>query len=210
MFRHPYQDIQSERLLLVVLEEKPDFQSEYRHIRATVIRRAVPHLLTPIIEEGDVQTVQTWNDDYPAKCSGYRVASYVFSKPGTPTFVDDMQLRGQLDVKPNALRNGRPYGNSIRFTPYLVDQNTSRAILDFYNKFNKFVDKHGLTRQDDDFYVALNHLAQFLKITKVVFMDKGVRHCSLSETHCFEEVDIAFAKVHIDNLLAPFLQAETN
>lgn len=80
-YRQPYQDPRSERLLLVCLEDKQYQGSEYRHIRATVIRRAVSHKLTPIIEEGDVQRVEEYFDDHPNKCSGYRVASYVFQGP---------------------------------------------------------------------------------------------------------------------------------
>jgi hypothetical protein len=201
-FRQPYQDPRSERLLLVALEEKQYHGSEYRHIRATVIRRAVPHTIDPNV----VGTVKEWNDNYPEKCTGYRVASYVFPTNSANIYVDDMQLRGQINAMPSPLRSGRPYGNSVRFTPYQVDANTAQAISGFYKKFNAFVDKHGLTRQDDDFYVALNHLAQFLKITKVVFYKKYITHASLSEANVFEECDIAFASVRIDELLAPFLQ----
>lgn len=198
MFKHPHQDIQSERLLLVALEEKQFHNSEYRHIRATVIRRAVAHTLR---EDGS--GVDTWNDDHKEKCSGYRVASYVFTKTAA-TYVDDMQLRGQIDEMPRPMRNGRPYGNNVTFTPYNVDQNTARAISDFYTKHEKFYDKNNLRRQDDDFYVALHYLAVFLKITKIVFFKKGVRHAALSEANCFEEVDLVQAKVRIDEMLEPF------
>lgn len=205
-FRQPYQDPRSERLLLVALEEKQYHGSEYCHIRATVIRRAVPHTIDPNV----VDCVKEWNDDYEAKCRGYRVASYVFPTPSTNIYVDDMQLRGQIDAMPRPLRNGRPYGNSIRFTPHQVDANTAQAISSFYKKFNAFVDKYNLTRQDDDFYVALNHLAQFLKITKVVFYKKYITHAALSDVNVFEETDIAFAKVRIDEMLAPFLNETPN
>lgn len=208
MFKHPYQDIQSERLLLVVLEEKQYPNSEYRHIRTSVIRRAVPHKMAAKIDSSE-NCVETWNDDYETKCSGYRVASYVFPKPGTPTFVDDLQLRGQIDEMPRPMRNGKPYGNEIRFSPYMVDQNTARAILDFYTKYNKVSDKNEWRHSEDDYYVALAHLAQFLKIDKIVFHKEGVRHCALSETNCFEEMDIFNAKVRLDKLLAPFLQTPT-
>ena len=205
-FRQPYQDPRSERLLLVALEEKQYHGSEYRHIRATVVRRAVPHKLRkdcPPIYDGT--GVKEWNDDHPNKCSGYRVASYVFPTNSTNIYVDDMELRGQIDVMPRPLRDGRPYGNAVRFTPHQVDANTAQAITAFYKKFNAFVDKYNLTRQDDDFYVALNHLAQFLKITRVVFFKPGVTRASLSEANCFEETDIAFAKINVDAMLKPFL-----
>lgn len=203
-FRHMHQDVQSERLLLVVLEEPSYGGSEYRHIRATVIRRAVPHAVN---SEG---VVVDWADDYENKCFGYRVASYVFSG-NKGTYVDDMQLRGQIDTNPRhtALNGGKPYGNEINFKPYSVCQNTARAISDFYSKRDKFLDKFGLSRRGDDFYVELNHLAQFLKITKVVFYKSGVRHTSLSETNNFEECDIAFASVRINEMLAPFARPVT-
>lgn len=210
MFKHPHQDIQSERLLLVALEEPSYHNSEYRHIRATVVRRAVPHVMTPIIEEGDVARVDQWNDDHKDKCFGYRVASYVFSKT-SGTYVDDMHLRGQIDVMPRPMCDGRPYGNNVTFTPHNVDQNTARAISDFYSKHEKFCDKNHLNRAPDDFYVALHYLAVFLKITKVVFFKKGVRHAALSEAECFEEMDLVQTKVRIDEMLAPFYhKVETN
>jgi hypothetical protein len=160
----------------------------------------------------DIGGVETWNDDHIANCSGYRVASYVFSKTSA-VYVDDMQLRGQLDAMPRPMRNGRPYGNKVTFTPYSVDQNTARAISDFYTKHEKFYDKNNLRRQDDDFYVALHYLAVFLKITKIVFFKPGVRHASLNESNCFEEVDLVQAKVRIDEMLEPFYvkaEAESN
>lgn len=203
-FRQPYQDPRSERLLLVALEEKQYHGSEYRHIRATVVRRAVPHKMAPKID-GSENCVAEWHDDYEAKCTGYRVASYVFPTSATNIYVDDMQLRGQIDVMPKPLREGRPYGNKVDFKPHTVDANTAQAIAAFYKKFNAFVDKYNLTRQDDDFYVALNHLAQFLKITKVVFYKKYVTHAALSDVNVFEECDIAFAKVRINEMLKPFL-----
>jgi hypothetical protein len=210
MFKHPHQDIQSERLLLVTLEEPQFHNSEYRHIRATVIRRAVPHKMALPTEETNAPRVDIWNDDHIDKCTGYRVASYVFSKT-SGTYVDDMQLRGQMDVMPRPMRDGRPYGNNVTFTPHNVDQNTARAILDFYSKHEKFCDKNHLNRAPDDFYVALHYLAVFLKITKVVFFKKGVRHAALSEANCFEEMDLVQTKVRIDEMIAPFYQkSETN
>lgn len=197
MFRAMYQDVQSERLLLVVLEEN-EHTREYRHIRATVVRRAVPHKM-----KENSGAVEVWNDDYAEKCSGYRVASYVFTKT-SGTYVDDMQLRGQIDDCPKPLHEGRPYGNDIKFKPFEVCQNSARAISDFYTKFDKFVYKHSIARRPDDFYVALNHLAQFLKITTVLFHKPNVRHCSMAETHCFDEIDIAFAEERILQMLAPF------
>ena len=200
-----HNDIQSERLLLVALEEPSYHNSEYRHIRASVIRRAVPHTVR---EDGS--GVDQWYDDHKEKCTGYCVASWVFSKT-SGMYVDDMQLRGQIDAMPRPMRDGRPYGNSVSFKPYTVDQNTARAILDFYVKYDKFFDKNNLRRQNDDFYVAMHYLAVFLKITKVVFFKKGVRHAALSEVESFEEMDLVQAKVRIDELVAPFYQkTETN
>ncbi len=203
-FKHFTCDPKSERVLLVVLEEKSFYASEYRHIRATVIRRAVAHTVRK--EENLPDAIVEYNDDYAHKCSGFRVASYVFNGK-TPTYVDDMQLRGQIDLGNNPLNHGRPYSNKITFKPFDVCEKSAFQIFGFFKKWEKFVTTHNLTRQEDDFYVALNHLAQFLKITKVVFMKNGVHHCALSETNCFEEVDIAFAKVKIDEMLQPFERA---
>lgn len=198
-FRHMHTDVQSERLLLVALEEY-SFGSSHRHIRASVIRRAVPHSL-PIGNN----SFQIYADDHPDRCKGYRVASYVFSK-NRGTYVDDMQLRGQIDIGNNPLHDGKPYGNSISFKPYEVCQNSARAISDFYTKMDKFLDKYSLKRQPDSFYVALNHLAQFLKITKVAFFKPPYTTGCLNEADRFMEIDIAFAEERINEMLAPFLQ----
>lgn len=44
-FKHHTCDPRSERLLLVTLHDADYPGSEYRHISATVIRRAVPHVM---------------------------------------------------------------------------------------------------------------------------------------------------------------------
>lgn len=204
-FRHMHQDLQSERLLLVVLEDPQYGGSEYRHIRATVIRRAVAHTY----KDDQPSVVAQWGDDAPSKCFGYRVASYCFPTKQNGIFVDDMQLRGQIDAKCSSpLNSGRPYGTDVRFTPYSVCQNTARAISDFYTKRDKYFEKMGFARQDEEFYVALCHLAQFLKITKCVFQSPNVRHTSLSEINNFIETDLAGASVHVERLLAPFIRLE--
>lgn len=197
--RYIYQYPQAERLLLVVLEQPQYGGSEFRHINATVVRRAVPHKMKDYSD-----SVETWNDDYEARCFGYRVASHVLTKT-SGIFVDDLQLRGQIDTTPSLLRrNNKPYGNDIKFKPYNVCQNTARAITDFYTKYARFCDKQKVRRSDDDFYVALAHLANFLKITKVVFYKSHMRGNSLGEPENFEEYDLASAKIRIDELLLPF------
>lgn len=203
-FRHISTEIASERLFYVQLDDAQYVGSEYRHIRATVIRRAVPHKLrkdAPAIYDGT--GVEVWNDDHIGNCSGYRVASYSSARKDA-VYVDDMQLRGQIDIGHNPLNNGRPYGNKVNFKPFDVCKNSAKAIFGFFQKMENFKNRHGLNRSDKDFYVELNHLAQFLKITRVVFLKSGVRHASLSEANCYEEVDIAFAKGRIDAMLAPF------
>lgn len=67
-----------------------------------------------------------------------------------------------------------------------------------------FIEKHKLTRQDNNFYVALNHLAQFLKITTLLFFKPGLTYLPLSEPSNFFETDIAFAHVRIEEMLSPF------
>ena len=73
-FRHMHNDIRSEYLLLVVLENSDRYSPEYRHIRATVVRRAVPHAIN---SEG---VVVDWADEYPQKYAGYRVEAGYFRK----------------------------------------------------------------------------------------------------------------------------------
>lgn len=202
-FRHMHNDIRSEYLLLVVLENLDCYSREYRHIRAEVVRRAVPHKMAILAEPHFEPRVEVWNDDHKDNCTGYRSASWVLSKT-SGTYVDGMTLRGQIDVGSRPLNKGRPYGNRVEFKAHSIDWNTARAIEQFYKKQDAFVTKHNLTRRDNDFYVQLNHLAQFLKITKVLFHKEGVTHCSLAEANCFEETDIAFASVRIDEMLKPF------
>ena len=199
-FRHISTEIASERLLYVVLEEREQYSGEYRHIRATVIRRAVPH----VTDTNVVGCVTTWNDEYAAKCSGYRYASYVLLKHGASVYVDDMQLRGQIDLCQKPLNEGRPYRNKINFKPFDVCKNSAKAIFSFFQKLENFKNRHGLNHSDKDFYVELNHLAQFLKITRVAFVKPGVRHATVADGNCYEEIDIAFAKERIDAMLEPF------
>ena len=202
-FRHISTEIASERLLYVQLDDAQYVGSEYRHIRATVIRRAVPHVMAQLADPSHEPRVETWNDDHIERCSGYRVASYSSARKDA-VYVDDMQLRGQIDIGYNPLNNGRPYGNKINFKPFDVCKNSAKAIFSFFQKMENFKNRHGSNHSDKDFYVELNHLAQFLKITRVVFLKSGVRHASLSEANCYEEIDIAFAKERIDAMLAPF------
>lgn len=206
-FRQPYQDYSSQRLLLVVLEDKEYAGSEYRHIRATVIRRAVPHK----VQEntlGGTDTVIEWFDDHPNRCTGYRVASYVFPTKNSNIYVDDLQLRGQIDEMPNPLNKGRPYGNEVRFRPHTVDANTAHAISSFYKKYSKFYEDNNLSRRQDDFYTALKSLSQFLKVSTICFYKPGVRHAALSEANCFEEMHIVDAEERINTMLAPFYRPE--
>lgn len=203
--RLPYQDPDSERLLLVVLEDPAQYSREYRHIRATVIRRAVPHKLrkdAPAIYDGT--GVEVWNDEHATNCTGYRVASYVKQKHGVCLYVDDMQLRGQIDVCQNPLNKGRPYSTKVEFKPHSVCKDSAKSIFEFFRKMEIFKNRFTLKCHEDNFYVELNHLAQFLKITKVAFHKVGVRHCSLAEANCFDELDIALCGWRIDEMLAPF------
>lgn len=200
-FKHHTCDPRSERLLLVTLHDVDYPGSEYRHISATVIRRAVPHVMRA---EAPL-TVAEYNDEYAEKCSGYRNASYTFGGR-TPTYIDDMKLHGQIDVGPRPLREGKPYGNEIRFSPYMVNANIAFQILDFFKKLEKYKAKHNLGTREESFYDAMRHLADMLKITTVVFYKPGVRSCNLDKTDNFEECDIAGAEGRLDALLRQFYQ----
>lgn len=200
-FKHHTCDPRSERLLLVTLHDADYPGSEYRHISATVIRRAVPHRM----QAEAPLSVAEYNDEYAEKCSGYRNASYTFGGR-TPTYIDDMKLHGQINTGPQPLHEGKPYGNEIRFSPYLVNSKIAFQILDFFKKLEKYKAKHKLGTHEESFYDSMRHLADMLKITTVVFYKPGVRHCSLNETNCFEEYDIAGAESRLDALLAQFYQ----
>ena len=198
--RLPYQDASSERLLLVALEEPRYPISDYRHIRATVVRRAVPHKM----KDYNSAVVDEYWDAPEERCTGYRVASYVKQARGVNIYVDDMQLRGQIDAMPQPMRDGRPYGNKVKFQPYQVQMDSAKAIFEFFRKMEIFKNRHNL-KSSDDFYVELNHLAQFLKITRVLFYKPGITHSSLESTGNFFECDIAFAEEPINTMLRPFL-----
>ena len=203
-FRHLDADPRSERLLFVRLEEPSYGLSEYRHVRATVVRRAVPHAYA---NEADalVNKAQTWGDDKPSKCFGYRCASWQPVKSGG-IYVDDMQLRGQIDLCHNPMHEGRPYGNEVSFSPHSVDANTAHAMSSTFTKWQNFCDRHNIRNRGDSFYIALNHLAQFLKITTTLWFMPGHEGCSFEKQQNFEELDIAFAEERLNILLAPFYQ----
>jgi hypothetical protein len=149
--------------------------------------------------------VEEYNDAPAERCTGYRVASYV-KQARQDIYVDDMQLRGQIDAMPKPMRDGRPYGNKIVFKPYQVQMDSAKSIFEFFRKMKIFKTKFNLNRSGDDFYVELNHLAQFLKLTRVLFYKPGVRHSSLEEANNFFECDIALCEERINEILAPFLQ----
>lgn len=203
-FRHPHTDPVSERLLLVVLEEPQSFSTEFRHIRASVIRRAVPHTYA---SEADAlaKNVQTWNDDHPDKCQGYRVASYVYPTASTNLYVDDMQLRGQIDAYPNGARlaEGRPYANRVTFKPYEVTYQEANAISQFFVKFGRYMEKQNESC-NDDFVKHLARLAKFLKITRFVFHKPGIHHTSLESIGNLDEMNLVDAIIRIEAMLKPF------
>ena len=97
----------SERILLIHLEPRPGYGGDHRHIRASFIRRAVPHSLN---EDGSVKHYQ---DDKAA--TGFRNATWI-AKGKTPLRIADLIVRGQIDAYgPNKLAEGKPYANKLKY-----------------------------------------------------------------------------------------------
>lgn len=212
-FVHPNGDTRSERLLLVVMEREERvgmMRGEWRHIRATIIRRAVPHRLRPDAADArDSAGVEEWHDDWADRCAGYRTASYQYTKT-SHIYVDGMELRGQIDALPTgkALNKGRPYGNSITFKPYSVGALEAKAIGDFYKKYTSYTQKRAWCGGQEEFPVHLERLSRFLNISRFVFYKPNVDYTSLETINNLNEVNLTDALAEVEVLLKPFATTE--
>ena len=194
----------SERLLLVELESRPDFATDYRHVVAYVVRRAVAHVKDPENES----KVLTWWDDRTA--TGYRMASWHDSrKPEGAIYVDGLQLRGQIDAYvpsgQQPLAKGRPYGNSVRFTAHSIEADNAQAMHKTFQRLRRrAIGPYPNGWNRDDFLGQLQALAHSLKIKNCVFRLEGARQESLAHSNNFYEVPVANCEQALDGILSPF------
>jgi hypothetical protein len=191
----------AERLLLVILEEPARYDNgPYRHIRATVVRRAVSNVVAT--KDGQVSKF------YDGTAVGYRRCTWNKSTNGA-VFVESLQLRGQIDSNregDQALNGGAPYGNKVTFNPYLVESDNAQAMCVFYAKWDKYLQKEydaGRRSDSDRFTNMLTHLAKFLGITSFLFAKFPNCH-NLEMAQNFEERVGMEACEHILQMLAPF------
>ena len=196
-------DLSGERLLFVNMERSTDaYSGAYAHIRATVVRRAVPDVVEPF--------TSTWIWEDGANSVGYRNAHW--SGTGRrAVYVDGLVLRGQINVhsqSAHTLDGGRPYGNELEFRAmYLRKPEQAQAIADTLTKYQKYRDdcyQKG-TRAPDEFYERVCEFGNFLKIKKFLFARNSTSsECWLSRPEDFYETYFAGAKVAIEGLLAPY------
>ena len=192
-------DTPAERLMLVHLE-KQKFPSDYRHICAYPVRRAVAHTY-----KEDGVKVDEWYDGDAAKATGYRNCAWNKTTTGG-VYIQEMVLRGQIDVNTSTpLAGGMPYGTEVRCKPYEVDMQTAKAIYETLSKWDKFCQKH--PRRNDAFLPQLLLWAKFLRTDRFVFYKNPVKG-DLSIAENFEETDIIGAVEQVTKMLAPFARIE--
>lgn len=186
--------------MLVQLENQ-DFSSDYRHIRAYPIRRAVAHTY----KEDGIRVDKYWDGD-ATKATGYRNCAWSKTTTGG-IYVQEMALRGQMNVNTsNPLAGGMPYGNTIRCNPYEVYTQSAKAIYETLSKWDKFCAKE--PRTEDRFLPQLLLWAKFLRIDRFVFY-KNSNNNNLSVAENFEETDTFGAVERVTKMLAPFAHIST-
>lgn len=151
------------RLICISLEA-PNHYSAHRHIRATIVRRAKSDLLRA---DG---TVQVYNDGRAA--SGYRNA-YWSSDKNRAVWVNNLLIRGQIDIGMGALNDGKPYGNDITYDVHYPKareiEHMGNAVKVLKAKREK-IEAEGLVDRSgyDDFAAQVRILALSLGITRCI------------------------------------------
>lgn len=192
MIYSPADEAPTERLIMVTLDGVDGYTREVRHIRATIVRRAMSHQVIPATDTRAEQTVY-WDDKV---ATGYRNASYSSSKKNG-LYVDGMFLRGQMDLGPKPLNEGMPYATDISFNCQYLKAREAHAISNFFTKYDKAVEhyrQNGIVfKRTDNFENALREMAVVLDIGKFVFIaDTDMQYSSsLSDAHRFVEESVA-------------------
>jgi hypothetical protein len=196
-FNHLNNEAPGKRFLFVQLEQPERYSTDWRHICATVVREAVSHI--------PPNETKTWWDYYDEQnAQGYRCSSWSARSPKA-VYVEDLQLRGQIDVnRSEPLNNGRPYANKVEFRTHSVDANNARAMNDFFTKMHKFYDKHNYRIESDSFLGSLYALSEFLGIKTFLFYAPGITSSSFDQKDNFIECNFAEATEQINKMLAPF------
>ena len=196
--RSRFDEPNCERLLLIELEPKPNIPSDYRHISATVVRRAVADVKNK--EDG---TSQWWDGVEPI---GYRNTTWSCHSPVKAVYVDGLQLRGQIDAHGDAakcvLNKGRPYGNEITFRASYIEQTQADAMSKTFAKLSK-AKKADSSHDANDFTTQLFFLAKALGISRFIFHTSPYANGLLASKH-FVEYDFSQANKAINKLLQPF------
>lgn len=190
---------QAQRLLLVELEAKEGFYSNYRHIRATVVRYAVSHKI------GENGRIAQWNDDHNS--TGYRNAVWSSAHPTKAIYVAGLRLRGQIDIDPlqAPLQEGRPYGNRVEYSTGYVETDSAKAMHEGFTKMNKAHEKLGAAARPDEFVVQLGALASILGISKFLFYKNATnQNSNLGLAGNFEEANFSEACFIVKGMLEPF------
>lgn len=190
MIYNPAEEAPTERLIMVTLESADHVSREFRHIRATIVRRAMSHELIPATDTRAEQTVY-WDDKV---ATGYRNADYSSSKKNG-LYVNGMFLRGQMDLCANPMNEGMPYAADISFNCHYLKAREAHAVSNFFAKYDKAVEKYrenGIVfKRTDNFENALREMAVVLDIRKFVFQaDINSQHSSLSEAGYYVEESV--------------------
>lgn len=151
----PENDTNAERFLLIKLEN--DRSSDYAHITAYVVRKAVPK---GVNDKG----YENYNDGPNA--SGYRNCSYTSDKKSA-YYVEDLQIHSQINKRNldgSSAVDKKPYGIGLRFKPYCVELREATNIHSTLTRVSK-----KLSKLNDEFGYGENDLATFITRVASVF-----------------------------------------
>ena len=184
---HPTDEAPTERLILIELESPERWDTQHRHIIARVVRRAQAH----VHAAAPSTYVQHFDGE---KVSGYRHATWSKSSPKGAIYVDDLRIRGQIDVnRHDKLNGGMPYGNDVSFACHTIKARDARLMHEAFGKIGKrmeALEKAGHVHTDS-FVDSVRMLMLALGINKAVVKVDGAHGTSLGDPDLWHEVGLA-------------------
>lgn len=200
MAYHYTEEAGTERLLLITLDAPRGFDSEFRHISARVVRRA----LSDVKAEGQ----PTQYNDGPA-AQGYRWADWSSGKATTTIRVSDLRLRGQMSVRSRSSAipygDGKPYDNALEFSCDVIRAKDAKQIADAFlymeRRRNKLL-AQGHVFNSDSYADQVRAMALILGIKKVLFPRATRYGCAdLSDAASFIERATTDVQQELDRLI---------
>lgn len=128
----PDQEPPTERIMLIDIGYN-QYEGDYGHILATVVRRAQPDIVNP-----DTGSTKYWDGSGDDASVGYRNCTWSSSKPNA-LYVEDLQITNQFDKRAHSIE--KPYGESVKFKPHKVEAREAKAMAATFAKLEKHTEK---------------------------------------------------------------------